>query len=198
MWFIIRHGETLHNKKKIKQGRYSSLLTLKGIDQIKSIAYRMSNLEDDFSDYIFVSSPMIRTMHSIQIIQECLNMTDIKIEQDELLAEIDTGDYTNKKKSDILKENPNFFEKKKNNFLDFQYPNGENYGQVYDRFLKFVNKNKEANENMIILTHGCGIRFIPSILSGVKKEDFKYEEWTETDQNYFHYWEYGDNIVNKV
>ena len=198
MWFIIRHGETLHNKKKIKQGRYSSLLTLKGIDQIKSIAYRMSNLEDDFSDYIFVSSPMIRTMHSIQIIQECLNMTDIKIEQDELLAEIDTGDYTNKKKSDILKENPNFFEKKKNNFLDFQYPNGENYGQVYDRFLKFVNKNKEANENMIILTHGCGIRFIPSILSGVKKEDFKYEEWTETDQNYFHYWESGDNIVNKA
>lgn len=97
MWFIIRHGETLHNRKKIKQGNYNSLLTLKGIDQVKSIAYRMSGMDEDFSKYVLTSSPMIRTLHSMQIIQEILAITDIKIEQDILLSEVDAGDYTNKK-----------------------------------------------------------------------------------------------------
>ena len=89
MWFICRHGETLHNKLKIKQGRYPSLLTLKGIDQIKSIAYRILDYEQDFSNYELITSPMARTRHSMQIIQEVLGITDKKVIEEELITETD-------------------------------------------------------------------------------------------------------------
>lgn len=196
MWFIIRHGETLHNRKKIKQGNYNSLLTLKGIDQVKSIAYRMSGMDEDFSKYVLTSSPMIRTLHSMQIIQEILAITDIKIEQDILLSEVDAGDYTNKKKLEILEEDPDFLKKKELDFWNFSCPNGETYTQVYNRFTKFIDKHKDIDENMIILTHGCGVRFITSILSGFNKSNYLQNKHSfEINQNYFYCWNSNKDVV---
>lgn len=196
MWFIVRHGETLHNRKKIKQGKYNSLLTLKGIDQIKSIAYRMSGMDEDFSKYILTSSPMIRTLHSMQILQEVLGITDVEVEQDILLSEVDAGDYTNRKKSEILEEDPDFHRKKELDFWNFSCPNGETYSQVYDRFTKFIDKHKNVDENMIILTHGCGVRFITNILSGFSKSDFQQNKHSfKIDQNYFYCWNSNKEVV---
>ena len=195
MWFIIRHGETLHNRRKIKQGRYNSMLTLKGVDQIRSIAYRMSVVEEDFSKYTLCSSPMVRTLHSMQIIQEVLDLEEKEVEQDVLLSEVDAGDYTNKKKSEILAEDPDFLKKKELDFWNFSSPNGETYNQVYDRMEKFVHKHKDIDENLIILTHGCGVRFITSILSGLKKEEYKQENSVKINQNYFYCWNSEEGVI---
>lgn len=198
MWFIVRHGETLHNRRKIKQGKYNSLLTLKGIDQIKSIAYRISSMDEDFSKYIFASSPMIRTLHSMQILQEVLGITDVKVEEDILLSEVDAGDYTNKEKSEILKEDPDFYKRKELDFWNFSCPNGETYSQAYDRFIKFVDKHRDIDENMIILTHRCGLRFLANILSGFSKGDFQQNKHLfEIDQNYFYCWNSDREVVRR-
>lgn len=198
MWFIVRHGETLHNRRKIKQGKYNSLLTLKGIDQIKSIAYRISSMEEDFSKYILTSSPMIRTLHSMQILQEVLGITDVKVEEDILLSEVDAGDYTNKKKSEILKEDPDFHKRKELDFWNFSCPNGETYSQAYDRFIKFVDKHRDIDENMIILTHGCGVRFLTSILSGFDKSNYlQHRHLFEINQNYFYCWNSDREVVRR-
>ena len=48
MWYVMRHGQTFSNANKIMQGRSESLLSLKGIDQSKSIAYRLLDTGEDF------------------------------------------------------------------------------------------------------------------------------------------------------
>lgn len=133
----------------------------------------------------------------MQIIQEILDITNTEVEQDILLSKVDAEDYTNKKKSEILKQNPNFFEKKKLDFWNFSCPNGETYSEVYDRFIKFVDKHKNFNKNMIILTHGCGVRFLTSILSGMEKNDYMQEKSTNINQNYFYCWDF-DNGMTKL
>ena len=133
----------------------------------------------------------------MQIIQEILDITNTEVEQDILLSKVDAEDYTNKKKSEILKQNPNFFEKKKLDFWNFSCPNRETYSEVYDRFIKFVDKHKNFNKNMIILTHGCGVRFLTSILSGMEKNDYMQEKSTNINQNYFYCWDF-DNGMTKL
>ena len=112
MLFFCRHGETMHNRKKIKQGRFPSLLTLKGIDQAKSMAYKILDHEKNFENYKLISSPMVRTRHTMQIIQEVLGISDKQVILEELINERDAGDFTNIPKELINKNFPEFVEKK--------------------------------------------------------------------------------------
>ena len=58
MWYFFRHGETIHNKYRISQGRYNSCLSLKGIEQAKLYAHKILKSEKDFSTFNFLTSPM--------------------------------------------------------------------------------------------------------------------------------------------
>lgn len=181
MWFICRHGETLHNRLKIKQGRYPSLLTLKGIDQIKSIAYRISGYEKDFSNYELISSPMVRTRHSMQILQEILGITDKKIIEEELITETDAGDFTNMPKSEIMAKFPDFYEKKEND-PSYPFPNGESLNDTINRVKQFYEKIKNK-ENLIIVTHGGFVKRLAALKAGLDVNAFAE---TGMNQNYFY------------
>ena len=181
MWFICRHGETLHNKLKIKQGRYPSLLTLKGIDQIKSIAYRILDYEQDFSNYELISSPMARTRHSMQIIQEVLGITDKKVIEEELITETDAGDFTNVPKSEIIEKFPNFLKDKDIN-PDLKFPNGESLNDTLKRIREFYDKIKNK-DNLIIVTHGRFVKRIAALKAGLDINAFA---GTSMNQNYLY------------
>ncbi len=181
MWFICRHGETLHNKLKIKQGRYPSLLTLKGIDQIKSIAYRILDYEQDFSNYELITSPMARTRHSMQIIQEVLGITDKKVIEEELITETDAGDFTNVPKSEIIEKFPNFLKEKDIN-PDLKFPNGESLNDTLKRIREFYDKIKNK-DNLIIVTHGRFVKRIAALKAGLDINAFA---GTSMNQNYLY------------
>ena len=79
MWYMIRHGQTLENKLSIQQGQIDTLLSLKGIVQAQSIGYRLLDFNENFEEYEFISSPLARTRHTLQIIIEILNISNAKI-----------------------------------------------------------------------------------------------------------------------
>lgn len=176
-WFLCRHGETLMNRKSIVQGRYASLLTLKGIDQIKSIAYRILDHEKDFSNYKLICSPVVRTRQTMQIIQEILGITDKKVIEDELITETDTGDYTLLSWSYVKEKFPNFESDR-----HFQYPNGENKQDVYARIVKFYEKIKDE-ENLIVVSHGNVSRQLAYLRKGLSQEEAINDKM---DQNHFY------------
>ena len=191
MWFICRHGETLHNRLKIKQGRYPSLLTLKGIDQIKSIAYRISDYEKDFSNYELISSPMVRTKHSMQIIQEILGITDKKVIEEELITETDAGDFSNMPKSEIMEKFPDFYKKKEND-PSFKFPNGESLNDTMDRVRKFYDKVKNK-DNLIIVAHGKFVKRIAAL-----KANLNINAFSENSMNQNYFYVYDDNEVKLI
>lgn len=182
MWFIIRHGETLHNIKKIIQGHYPSLLTLKGIDQIKSIGYRLQNTNEDFEKYKLITSPMIRTKNTMQIIQEILKITHKNYIEEELIAEINTGLLTNMPENEAKEKYSSVWDI--NHYLEKKYPEGESNNDVYNRILKFFDKYKNE-ENLIIVSHSGVIRCLRNHLLGKKREEIDTEL---SNQNYFFSW----------
>lgn len=181
MWFICRHGETLHNKLQIKQGRYPSLLTLKGIDQIKSIAYRILDHEQDFSNYELIVSPMVRTRHSMQILQEVLGITDKKAVEEELIIETDVGDFTNVPKSEIAEKFPDFLREKRVN-PNLKFPNGESLNDTIKRVEKFYDKIKNK-DNLIIVAHGKFVKRIAALKANLDVNAFAE---TSMNQNYLY------------
>src|SRR3989339_819938 len=63
--YLVRHGETEWNVKKINQGQSESFLTEKGIEQAKETAERLKDIK---FDAIF-SSDLSRTQRTAEIIK---------------------------------------------------------------------------------------------------------------------------------
>lgn len=182
MWFIVRHGETLQNVKRIIQGHSPSMLTLCGIDQIKSIGYRIKDMKEDFKNYKLIVSPMIRTKHSMQILQEILGLTNMQYIEEEMLSEIDTGATTNMFEKEAKNKYPEVWNI--DNYLDRKYPNGESNEDVYNRVAKFCNKYKNE-KNLIIVSHSGVIRCLRNILLNRDRRNIDYDM---LNQNYFYLW----------
>ncbi len=183
MWFIIRHGETMHNRKGIKQGCYPSLLTLRGIDQIKSIAYRLVDSGLDFRQFKFVVSPMVRTRHSMQIILEILGLEDDVVPVEEpLLKAIDAGIYTNTPKNMFYDIFENYDEMRKD--LDFKFEDGESKMEAIQRLMRFYDKYYHE-QNLVVVGHGSLgylINHIKSIYGGETGGEYLN---LKMNQNYF-------------
>ena len=101
MWYMIRHGQTLENKLSIQQGQIDTLLSLKGIVQAQSIGYRLLDFNENFEEYEFISSPLARTRHTLQIIIEILNISNAKIITEPLLINRGKGILEGKFKNQI-------------------------------------------------------------------------------------------------
>ena len=96
MWYFFRHGETIHNKFNVSQGRYNSCLSLKGIEQAKLFGNKIKNLENDYSHFKFLTSPMNRAKQTLNIVMEILELNPFeKMEEEFLLNDIDFGDHNN-------------------------------------------------------------------------------------------------------
>ena len=167
MWYFFRHGETVHNKFKISQGRYNSCLSLKGIEQAELYANKILKFESDFSKYNFLSSPMFRAKQTLNIVMEKLNLNPFeKMKEEELLIDIDFGAHNNMPNSIVWK---NYYDD--NRILYCRHPNGETFNDVYDRIEQFLEKYKNE-KYLVFATHGCCFGILKHILSKGKKIDF--------------------------
>ncbi|MDE7056068.1 MAG: histidine phosphatase family protein [Lactobacillus sp.] len=192
MWYIFRHGETLHNKNKIRQGRCQSMLSLKGIDQAKSYAYRLLEQNEDLTKYKILTSPMVRTRETAQIICEIPNINAYeKIKQEELLNASDIGKFTDTP-FEIVKKKYSKDLYEINDLWTYRYPDGESFNDVYKRMLDFVDKYSQEKD-LLIITHGCCFVFLQNILLNKRKESITLD-MLRPSQNYFLKWD-GNEIV---
>ena len=89
-FYIVRHGETEWNTKKIMQGHLDSPLTENGINQAANLANELKEIE-----FIkVISSDLMRAYRTAKIIAVD---KDIAVTSTELLREINLGPFTGKK-----------------------------------------------------------------------------------------------------
>jgi len=196
MWYIIRHGQTLENRLNIQQGQTESLLTLKGIIQAQSIGYRLLEQDENFSDYTFVSSPLARARHTLQIIMEILSVSNEKqavVEQ--LLINRNKGILQGVDKNKIKELFSEEFKKRESNQWTYKAPNGgESKEESYLRVKKFIEKYKNQ-KNLIIVGHRNINWMIQEILKGSSMNEIKNNSnKKEKSQNYFYCWN-GEKIT---
>ena len=149
---VVRHGESIGNKKKISlgqmRGRFSGL-SKNGVKQIKDIAKKLKNERID----IIFSSPLERARRTAEEIAK-FHSADIIV--DNLLMERNFGCYEGKPKALFLEH----MKKSKKPFHLFSPKGVESMKDISLRAKMFLDKIKEnyPNENILVVSHRLFIR----------------------------------------
>jgi isoleucyl-tRNA synthetase len=192
-YFVVRHGESLKNKKNITScwpEKIAYPLTKKGQAQARAAARK---LLDKNIDLIF-SSDLLRTKQTAEIIAQELGL---KVRFDKRLREINDGIFNGKKLSDFgkfmnqeKKLSPlEFYEKR----FKVAVPGGETYTDTQKRMRQFINdvEKKYSGKNILLVSHERPITLLEKTIRGenlaefvdniVRKKEIKTGEVKEID-----------------
>ena len=155
MIIIIRHGQTLWNLQKKKQGHKNSKLTLKGIRQAIKIANFFNKKIRNLEQFKIYSSPIKRVIDFTNLINKKLKRKKIKkkIIYSNLLKEHKFGKWEGKTISRIKKLFPKEYQNREDDKWNYKIPNGESYSILSKRIKKFLKQKINIKKNYIIFTH---------------------------------------------
>lgn len=168
--FIVRHGETEWNMKRLIQGQKDSALTELGINQAKELAKELQKIKFD----LVFSSDLLRAKKTAEII---VTEHNLAVETTELLRERAFGKLEGKP-VEALRFFENLFAKLKHEEM-FSYksaPDIESDEELVTRLITFLREAviAHAGKKILIVTHG-GIMRAFLIKLGIT--DYKNPVW---------------------
>ena len=146
MLYIIRHGQTANNKKKLLQGRSDTPLNEEGIRQAKMAADWFADQGIRFTKVY--SSPLRRAVETAKVV----GGPESTILIDERLIEMDYGPYEGMDLANPHPEIIRFF----SDFVNQKAPEGmESLDSVTKRLGLFLEEivTEAENENVLVSTH---------------------------------------------
>lgn len=166
MLMILRHGETDWNVEPRRfQGFKDISLNRKGEQQVEEFALKL-----DFKPDIIYASPLKRAYKTSEIIKNILEKkfnSLFRIVKHEGLKEVDCGQWESYYYNEIKEKYPQEYEKLINLDLEFRFPDGESFKELFDRFMTTLINISEVHftENVLIVTHGGPIRIFQKIIN---------------------------------
>ncbi len=153
---LVRHGETVWNKKGLVQGQTDIPLSKKGIQQAKMLAKRLKNSRISK----IYASKLERAIKTAKYIEKEIN---IEIKTHAGLNERSFGQLEGKPWSEIEQ----FFIGKPEDFFLKTPKNGESYQTFEKRVIAVFDSilNKHKGETVAIVSHGGVIRVLIKYLS---------------------------------
>ncbi len=172
MIIIIRHGETIWNIQKRKQGHKDSNLTLKGKRQAIKVANFFNKKKYDLSKFKIYSSPLRRVLNYKKIIEKNLkpqfNLGE-RTRLSNMLKEHKFGHWEGKNDNEIKKKYPKEFKLRSQDKWNYKIPGGgESYDLLYKRINKFL-KKISRKKNTLIFTHDMVSRVLRGNIMKYKK-----------------------------
>ncbi|MFC1659525.1 histidine phosphatase family protein [Pseudomonadota bacterium] len=176
MLYIIRHGETEWNVKRLVQGKKDSKLTEKGIGQAKDIAKLLHKINKEMHNYKFIISTLGRTKQTFEVMKQELGINTNCI-CEPLLEEISFGIFEGITRNERLKKFPKEVELNEQDIWHLVYPEGESRAMLAERLKTFIKKYKNI-ENKIVITHNAVSIVLRGILNGQEYIDILNSEHT--------------------
>ena len=165
--YVVRHGESIGNAKRIFLGHSNLDLSEHGYKQANATAEQLKNVKFD----AIYSSDLLRAYNTAL---PHAKMRGLEIVTDCGLRELYVGDWEGKSVEQILETSYHAFKEDwHGNFGLFRFPNGEAVMDGGKRFHSTVMKlaKKHPGETIIIFAHAAVIRAFWSIISGIAPED---------------------------
>lgn len=145
-FFIVRHGQTETNLKKLVCGQMDTKMTELGHQQVKFSSNYLKNIT---FDGLYVS-PLSRAIETAKYFFPIENY--VKIEE---LMEMDTGEYSSLTTDELWSIEPKF--KYQGRYMNNKYPNGESLSMLYNRItdwiVKYLLKKHGYNDKILIVGH---------------------------------------------
>lgn len=157
--YILRHGETALNAKRVMQGRIDEPLNGNGRELALITGKALKGTRFDCC----ISSPLNRARETAAIIlRESGN--DIPVLLDDRLLEIDFGDLEGKKLSEMGERGYGFY---MDPFRFDGFPGGESIRDVCRRTQLFLKElvARDDGKTYLVSTHGCAMRGMVNYLS---------------------------------
>ena len=150
--YIVRHGETEANVKKLVCGQLDTPLTQRGIEQAKKLQSTLKKINFDH----VITTPLQRACQTAALAYPEKKFIEISD-----LMETNTGDMSLWTLDELQAFDPRFLQHGMH--ADLKYQNGESIRDLYHRITKwfaaFVNENKNDN-NILIVGHGGTVNVI--------------------------------------
>lgn len=172
-YFLLRHGQTIYQTEKTDI-LYPSpenppiSLTEEGKKQIEKVA---EVLKDKKIDLIFAST-FFRTKQTAEIVSKELG---IEVIFDKRLIDLNLGKFHGGPEKDYQ----DFFLNRSEKFTK-RPPGGENWNDVKERLIDFLEdiEGKYENKNILIVGHGDPLWLLAGLIKGLEKnEDFLEEKY---------------------
>ena len=161
---IVRHGQTVANSKNYYYGFTDSLLTQKGEEQAKAAGIFINRLNFK-PDEIYVSE-LSRTHNTLELMG--FDKKDAVV--DARINEQNMGIFECHTFQEIQKKYPTAFDEWNADFNNYRPQDGESHLELYLRVKDFmvdlIEKKKDTDRKILIVTHGGVMRSMYSYLNG--------------------------------
>lgn len=158
--YLVRHGQTDYNLKRLCQGHADIPLNQTGILQ----AERLSKEIQDIPFAAAYSSDLSRALITATIITKALN---VPLYPDQRLREIGMGSYEGVSYDDMIK---NFVERYQGeDFENKKYPGGESIQDVASRVnaaIRLISAH-HPDENVLVVAHGVSLSTLICSISNI-------------------------------
>jgi 2,3-bisphosphoglycerate-dependent phosphoglycerate mutase len=146
---IVRHGQTLWNIRKIRQGHLDSELTDKGVTQARALGQRLAR--ESFT--ALYSSDLGRALHTARMIAA---VTGHEIVTDERLRERHLGVFQGLSGDEIKDKHPEEYRLHRTLGPEYVIPGGESVRQQVARNVDCLDEIalKHPGEKVVVVTHG--------------------------------------------
>lgn len=167
--FFVRHGKDDENFR----GGWSNLgLVPEGVEQAKRLATLLKEKKEEYGIKKILSSDLVRAKETAEILAEALKLP---LQADERLREVDNGDLAGMPNEEALEKYPDLFWSTLK--PDECYPNGESPMQFFSRikewFETFLKECKEADGNVLVVTHGGVINVVYHLVGNMEWSNAK-------------------------
>lgn len=166
--FLVRHGQTEANVKRLLLGATDVPLDTLGFQQAASVAGRLAELGPFDA---LISSSLSRALSTAKIIGERVNLKPITSVD---LGEINFGEVEGKTFEEVLDQFPDLAEQllDLSNF-DVRWPGGESRGGFYERVINAFDRilRNYASHRVIVVAHGGVIGAFLAMVQGRSLND---------------------------
>ncbi len=169
MIYIVRHGQTVWNKQKRKQGRKDSPLTLLGVKQAIAVADRLSQ-EDEILNFKWLCSPLFRAWQSCQLATETMGGV-IDYSQESQLMEHSFGAWEGLNESEIEEKFPGMVADREASWWTYQVPGGESYELLFQRVSHFLDQRYDGSQKLVLYTHEMVSKMLRAKLLQLSQEE---------------------------
>ena len=171
MIYLCRHGQTFHNREGRMQGQTESDLTPLGRAQAAAMGDLLFDLirrdppAADPVEWRIVASPLRRARDTAETIGARLGLP---VAFEDRLMEISVGDWSNRLREDVRRENPAL---QGDPEWAFRSPGGETYEAVMGRVSGWLHEQAaEPERRLIVVSHGIAGWMLRGAYAGLPRE----------------------------
>jgi broad specificity phosphatase PhoE len=165
--FLVRHGETDGNQKKIYRGHWDLPLNQNGKAQVKRAGEALRAVHLD----AIYASPLLRAAQTAEAVAA---RQAVEPEKDEFLIDIDYGDWTRRPDAEVAEKFPDLYRQWKQSPETVLFPGGEGLPSVRARVEPGLRKlaERHPDQTIALASHRVPIKILLCTALGLSDAAF--------------------------